>query len=73
MRARTLKPTGTFDSVYRFKGQETPAVILVNVDPKEDRLEREERLLFYGMTRATVRVELVVNRENDFNRRFIAN
>jgi hypothetical protein len=62
----------TFDSVYRFKGQEAPAVILVDVDPREDRLEREERLLFCGMTRATVRLELVVNRENAYNRRFIA-
>ena len=61
----------TFDSVYRFKGQEAPAVILVDVDPRAERLEREERLLFCGMTRATVRLELVVNRENDYNRRFI--
>ena len=63
--------TLTFDSVYRFKGQESPAVILVDVDPRADRLEREERLLFCGMTRATVRLELVVNRENDYNRRFV--
>ena len=26
-----------------------------------------------GMTRATVRLELVVNRENDYNRGFIRN
>ena len=61
----------TFDSVYRFKGQEAPAVILVDVDPREDRLEREERLLFCGMTRATVRLELVVNSKNEYNRRFL--
>lgn len=61
----------TFDSVYRFKGQEAPAVILVDVDPRAERLEREERLLFCGMTRATVRLELVVNSENDYNRRFL--
>ena len=61
----------TFDSVYRFKGQEAPAVILVDVDPRAERLEREERLLFCGMTRATVRLELVVNSENDYNRRFV--
>ena len=61
----------TFDSINRFKGQEAPAVILVDVDPRAERLEREERLLFCGMTRATVRLELVVNRENDYNRRFI--
>jgi superfamily I DNA and RNA helicase len=61
----------TFESIYRFKGQEAPAVILVDVDPRAERREREERLLFCGMTRATVRLELVVNRENDDNRRFI--
>ena len=65
--------TLTFDSVYRFKGQEAPAVILVDMDPRAERLEREERLPFCGMTRATVRLELVVNRENDYNRRFIGN
>ena len=61
----------TFDSINRFKGQEAPAVIMVDVDPRAERLEREERLLFCGMTRATVRLELVVNRENHYNRRFI--
>ena len=65
--------TLTFDIVYRFKGQEAPAVILVDMDPRAERLEREERLPFCGMTRATVRLELVVNRENDYNRRFIGN
>ena len=54
-----------FDSVYRFKGQEAPAVILVDVDPNPDRMDREQRLLYCGMTRAAVRLELVVNREND--------
>ena len=54
-----------FDSVYRFKGQEAPAVILVDVDPSPDRMDREQRLLYCGMTRASVRLELVVNRAND--------
>ena len=54
-----------FDSVYRFKGQEAPAVILVDVDPNPDRMDREQRLLYCGMTRAAVRLELVVNRAND--------
>jgi superfamily I DNA and RNA helicase len=61
-----------FDSVYRFKGQEAPAVILVDVDPDVRYLERAEMLLYCGMTRATVRLELVVNRENDFNQRFFS-
>jgi len=62
-----------FDSVYRFKGQEAPAVILVDVDPNTEYLTRAERILFCGMTRATVRLELVVNSENGYNSRFLAN
>ena len=61
-----------FDSVYRFKGQEAPAVILVDVDPDTEHLKRAEALLFCGMTRATVRLELVVNSENEYNRRFLS-
>ena len=52
----------TFDSVYRFKGQEAPAVILVDLDtPPErpERLLRWQRVLYCGMTRATVRLEIV--------------
>jgi superfamily I DNA and RNA helicase len=61
----------TFESVHRFKGQEAPAVILVDVDPAADRIEREERLLYCGMTRATVRLDLVMQQDNPANRRFL--
>ena len=54
-----------FDSVYRFKGQEAPAVILVDVDPNPERLDRALRLLYCAMTRATVRLEILVSRTND--------
>ena len=54
-----------FDSVYRFKGQEAPAVILVDVDPNPERLDGALRLLYCGMTKATVRLEVVVNRVNE--------
>ena len=54
----------TFDSVYRFKGQQAPAVILTDIDPGPDRLAHTERLLFTAMTRATVRLELVVRETN---------
>lgn len=61
-----------FDSVYRFKGQEAAAVILVDVDPNIKYLTRAERILFCGMTRATVRLELVVNSGNEYNNRFFS-
>ena len=54
-----------FDSVYRFKGQEAPAVILADVDPNAEQLDRALRLLYCGMTRAAVRLEILVNRAND--------
>ena len=54
----------TFDSVYRFKGQEAPAVILVDVDPNPDDIERAQRVLYCGMTRATVRLKMLLNQNN---------
>jgi len=49
----------TFDTVRRFKGQQAPAVILVDAEPDPTRPVLSQRLLYTGMTRATVRVELV--------------
>ncbi len=48
-----------FDSVRRFKGQQAPAVILVHVDPRSDRIAEEQRVLYCGMTRATVRLDVL--------------
>ncbi|NIW86169.1 MAG: ATP-binding domain-containing protein [Gammaproteobacteria bacterium] len=53
-----------FDSVYRFKGQEAPAVVLTDIDPEPQRLEQALRVLYCGMTRATVRLDLLVNTSN---------
>jgi hypothetical protein len=60
-----------FESVYRFKGQQAPAIVLVDVDPSKEevRLERDQRVLFCGMTRATVRLELVMKEDNPLNRK----
>jgi hypothetical protein len=49
-----------FDSVRRFKGQEAPAVILVDIDAGPQELGEVQRVLYAGMTRASVRLELVV-------------
>lgn len=61
-----------FDSVYRFKGQEAPAVILVDVDPRPERALQYDRLIYCGMMRATVRLDLVVRSDNPENSRFLA-
>lgn len=60
-----------FDTVYRFKGQQAPAIILTDVDPNQDRLDHAERLLFTAMTRATVRLELVLREGNSSAKRLM--
>ena len=62
-----------FDSLYRFKGQEAPAVVSADVDPDSDKPERCARrtLRDCGMTRATVRLELLVNACNPACGRFL--
>jgi hypothetical protein len=49
-----------WDTLYRFKGQQAPAVILADVEPDATK-DRMRRLLYCGMTRATVKLELLVN------------
>ena len=53
-----------FDSIHRFKGQQSPAVILCDVDPDPERLEDWEKRLYCGMTRATMHLELLAARSN---------
>lgn len=53
-----------FDSIGRFKGQQAAAVVLCDIDPEPECFERWERLLYCGMTRATVRLDLLVNGRN---------
>jgi hypothetical protein len=57
-----------FDSVQRFKGQQAAAVIVCDVDPAEDpdRKARHLRQLFSACTRATVRLEILAQRDNPF-------
>jgi hypothetical protein len=53
-----------FDTAYRFKGQQSPAVILTDVDPDERNLDHALRLIFSGATRATLRLEMLVRGDN---------
>jgi hypothetical protein len=61
-----------FESVRRFKGQQAPAIVLVDVDPMADKGEMFQRLLYSGMTRATVRLELVVKADNPLNQSLLS-
>ena len=59
-----------FDSIGRFKGQQAPAVILVDVNSDGAPGDQLERLLLTGMTRATVRLEVVVKAGDPIAARF---
>ncbi|MDP3492585.1 MAG: ATP-dependent helicase [Hyphomonadaceae bacterium] len=56
-----------FESIYRFKGQQAPAVIVTDIEPDSARLSHHHRLLLCAATRATVRLELVANRHASDN------
>lgn len=48
------------DSVYRFKGQSAPVVVLCEID-FEIMAEKDRKKLFVGMSRAQVRLECVIS------------
>jgi hypothetical protein len=52
-----------FDTIFRFKGQQAPAVILVDLDETIKKDDWATGLLYCAMTRATVRLELVVQKD----------
>jgi hypothetical protein len=59
-----------FDTIFRFKGQQAPAVILVDIDETLEESDSARRILYCGMTRATVRLELVVKDGNPWQEKF---
>jgi len=52
-----------FDSIFRFKGQQAPVVIIVDLDETLKRDDWATGILYCAMTRATVRLELVVSKD----------
>ncbi len=52
-----------FDSIFRFKGEQASAVILVDLDKDLERNDWATGVLYCAMTRATVKLELVVQKE----------
>jgi superfamily I DNA and RNA helicase len=52
-----------FDTIFRFKGQQAPCVILVDLDETTERNDWSTGVLYCAMTRATVRLELVVQKD----------
>ena len=60
-----------FESIYRFKGQESKAVILCDIDPNPERQMDWERRLYCGMTRTTMCLVLLARDSNPFSKRLI--
>jgi len=52
-----------FDTIFRYKGQQAPVVILVDLDETLERNDWATGVLYCAMTRATVRLELVVQKD----------
>jgi hypothetical protein len=52
-----------FESIYRYKGEQAPVVILVDLDERLEHNEWNTGVLYCAMTRATVKLELVVSQE----------
>jgi len=52
-----------FETIFRFKGQQAPVVILVDLDDTLKRDDWATGILYCAMTRATVRLELVVQKK----------
>ena len=49
-----------FDTIFRYKGQQAPVIILTDLDESLEINERTRKILYCAMTRATVLLELIV-------------
>jgi hypothetical protein len=61
-----------FDTIFRFKGQQAPAVILIDVDGSLRQDERVRNVLYCGMTRATVKLEILAQEGSPWSRQLQA-
>jgi hypothetical protein len=52
-----------FETIFRFKGQQAPCVILVDLDDTTKQDDWHTGILYCAMTRATVRLELITRRD----------
>ena len=49
-----------FDTIFRYKGQQAPVIILTDLDESLEVNERSRKILYCAMTRATVLLELII-------------
>lgn len=60
------------DTVRRFKGQQSPAVILTDIEPGGERISEALMVAYCGMTRATVKLELLARRGNPWVAQYLS-
>ena len=59
------------ESVHRFKGQQAPAVIVIDVDSSGRDKQLIERLLYTAFSRATVRLDVLIKSDDPLTDRLI--
>ncbi|MCY4237777.1 MAG: NERD domain-containing protein [Rhodospirillaceae bacterium] len=59
------------ESIYRFKGQQAPAIIVIDVETRNDDVALTERLLYAVFSRATVCLEVLVRADDPFSARLL--
>ncbi len=59
------------ESVYRYKGQQAPAVIAIDIESGGDDEEHLQRLLYTMFSRATVRLDVLVKSGDPLERRLV--
>ncbi|NGZ27978.1 MAG: ATP-binding domain-containing protein [Magnetococcales bacterium] len=52
------------ETIYRFKGQQAPAIVIVEMEHNQQMQEKWMRLFYCGATRATIRLELIIPRNH---------
>jgi superfamily I DNA and RNA helicase len=62
-----------FETIFRFKGQQAPCVILVDLDDTTKQDDWHTGILYCAMTRATVRLELITRSDCPWLDTFRAN
>ncbi|MCE2521206.1 MAG: NERD domain-containing protein [Alphaproteobacteria bacterium] len=59
------------ESIYRFKGQQAPAIIAIDIESGSDDEDHLQRLLYTMFSRATVRLDVLVKSGDPFETRLV--
>ena len=59
------------ESIYRYKGQQAPAIIAIDVESRSRDEERMQRILYTAFSRATVRLDVLVKSGDPLEKRLV--